>query len=415
MVSLTILMISLCTTLGVQKVEASGTIYIRADGSIDPPTAPISTSDNVTYILTGNITSDYEGILIQRDNVILDGLGYWIQYVGKPFPQVESSVGIKVADIGNVTIQNFHIDGFSFGIYLSGSNNDRIYNNTLTNTGIHIFYSFQNEVQGNTVNGKPLVYLENAKNQIVSNGGQVILIDCFNIVVENLDLSNASEAILLLYTNNSTIANCTIEDNLEGITLWECKNTLIFRNNITGNGMYSNYGGIALSGSPNSTVDQNNITLNGYGIVYLDGSIVTGNVIANNTTTGISYCESNNVITGNTMANNTLLDIMLLGSNNQIYYNNFAGRSFRIQSSGLKNTWDDGYKGNYWGNYNGTDANHDDIGDTPYVIDENNTDHYPLMTQYIIPEFPSFLILPLFFIATLLAVMVCKRRHALNA
>jgi hypothetical protein len=36
------------TVFKVQGVEAYGTIYIRADGSIDPPTAPISTIDNVT-------------------------------------------------------------------------------------------------------------------------------------------------------------------------------------------------------------------------------------------------------------------------------------------------------------------------------------------------------------------------------
>lgn len=48
----------LALTFNVQPVEASGTIYIRADGSIDPPDAPVITLDNVTYTLTGNITSD---------------------------------------------------------------------------------------------------------------------------------------------------------------------------------------------------------------------------------------------------------------------------------------------------------------------------------------------------------------------
>jgi hypothetical protein len=57
------------------------------------------------------------------------------------------------------------------------------------------------------------------------------------------------------------------------------------------------------------------------------------------------------------------------------------------------NKWDNGYPsgGNYWSDYNGTDlysgpyqnvTGSDGIGDTPYVIDANNTDHYPLMGAF---------------------------------
>ena len=65
-------------------------------------------------------------------------------------------------------------------------------------------------------------------------------------------------------------------------------------------------------------------------------------------------------------------------------------------------------------NYNGPYQNStgsDTIWDGPYVIDANNKDNYPLMGQPTIPEFPSFIILPLFMIATLLAVIVYRRKH----
>jgi hypothetical protein len=55
--------------------------------------------------------------------------------------------------------------------------------------------------------------------------------------------------------------------------------------------------------------------------------------------------------------------------------------------------WDDGYPsgGNYWSDYAGIDVfsgpyqnitSYDGIGDTPYIIDANNTDRYPLMNPW---------------------------------
>lgn len=48
----------------------------------------------------------------------------------------------------------------------------------------------------------------------------------------------------------------------------------------------------------------------------------------------------------------------------------------------LVDFWDNGEEGNYWADYNGTDANRDGVGDTPYVIDGANVDNYPLMFPF---------------------------------
>jgi len=45
--ALTLLVGMLNVAFNIERAKASGTIYIRTDGSIDPPTAPISTVDNV--------------------------------------------------------------------------------------------------------------------------------------------------------------------------------------------------------------------------------------------------------------------------------------------------------------------------------------------------------------------------------
>jgi hypothetical protein len=47
------------------------------------------------------------------------------------------------------------------------------------------------------------------------------------------------------------------------------------------------------------------------------------------------------------------------------------------------NKWDNGSIGNYWSNYNGTDANNDGIGESPYMMDVNNKDNYPLGSLYL--------------------------------
>jgi hypothetical protein len=52
------------------------------------------------------------------------------------------------------------------------------------------------------------------------------------------------------------------------------------------------------------------------------------------------------------------------------------------------------------------------MGDTPYVIDENNQDNHPLMNPSEITELPEFLswtILPLFSVAALLLMLIKKR------
>jgi len=99
MLTLTLLIGTLNVALNVQKAKASGTIYIRADGSIDPPTAPISTVDNVTYTLTGNITSDADGIVVERDKIVVDGAGHAVTGSG-------SGSGTTLANRSNVTVRN---------------------------------------------------------------------------------------------------------------------------------------------------------------------------------------------------------------------------------------------------------------------------------------------------------------------
>jgi parallel beta-helix repeat protein len=107
------------------------TIYIKADGSIDPPTVPIQRNGN-TYSLTDNITR-YE-IIIDCDNIVLDGKGFTLK--GSSVSGIGIAITLQNEGTGgpgrqNVTIRNLKVTGFKEGIYAPCANNCIITSNTL--------------------------------------------------------------------------------------------------------------------------------------------------------------------------------------------------------------------------------------------------------------------------------------------
>jgi parallel beta-helix repeat protein len=120
-----------------------------------------------------------------------------------------------------------------------------------------------------------------------------------------------------------------------------------------------------------------------------------GNTITDDIEYGI-HVESSvgNIVYDNLIANSGVAGIYFDGGNdNRIYHNTFIDNSDQVRISASFNFWHDGYPsgGNYWSDYTGADLYNgpfqnetgcDGIGDTPYVIDENNQDNYPLMKPY---------------------------------
>jgi hypothetical protein len=88
--------------------------------------------------------------------------------------------------------------------------------------------------------------------------------------------------------------------------------------------------------------------------------------------------DSNN----NTLVRNNFNNIIQggAGSSNIFFENNFWKQQNFSAYEG--NFWDNGSIGNYWSWYKGVDANGDGIGDTPYVINAEAQDRYPLMNPW---------------------------------
>jgi parallel beta-helix repeat protein len=190
----------LTLTLNIRNAKSTwtGTVYIRADGSIDPPTAPITTYDNITYTVTDNITSTADGIIVERDNIIIDGAGYTLQGKRQDFYK-----GIDLTNRRNVTIKNIRITAFYYGIKLFGSSNNNIIGNNITNNGdgIDLFSSWNNSIIGNN---------------IANNSGGGICLEYFsnnNIITGNNMTANKWDGIRLEYSSNNSIFHNNFVDN----------------------------------------------------------------------------------------------------------------------------------------------------------------------------------------------------------
>jgi len=572
------------------KSEWTGTVYIRADGSIDPPDAPIITYDNITYILTDNIVSSEHGIVVQRPNIIVDGRRHTIEgawnFTFENLPESEFyKKGVDLRGVWNVTVKNVKVKNFHIGVHIVGEDNnvtgndlknnlygvdvdglrnsvtknnitnnlDGVYiradyniiaENNITNndeygisldsssnaviTGNYItnnyfgirfvssynnivsrnifvndglflsgfeFVSPNNVVVNNTVNGKPLVYLENVSNETISDPGQIILVNCNRIRVENLSLSYTDIGIELWNTTNTIIAMNNITNCLRGIYLDNSFNNTIFANNLTNNEEF----GVYLRQSNNNNIHQNvfvdnglhisqshsniivNNLVNGKPLIYLQDAsditiedagqvilvrcsrvrvenlnlshasvgvelhytnytIISGNDLTNNrigvflyesslqndvsrnniasNLCGVymAYAEQNN-ISSNTITNsevgiflyfspenvvyeNNVLNnyygvVLPHSEGNMFYHNNFINNTLQVVCTHDYNIFDAGYPtgGNYWSDYDGTDLDGDSIGDSPYVIDEYNADYYPLMGPWT-PEGLNVSVMP---------------------
>jgi len=141
--------------------------------------------------------------------------------------------------------------------------------NRLTGNGISLRvrtdtdWSSNNIDITNTVNGKPVRFYTDASGIDVPEGsGQVILVNCSNMVVEGQDCSNASDGIQLWYSSDITVTNSSCFDNkYHGIYLYQSEGNTISNLSCSGN-----QDGIYLERSDHNTLISNRLEGNDNGI-----------------------------------------------------------------------------------------------------------------------------------------------------
>jgi len=106
-----------------------------------PPGAPILNVGNAFYILWADI---YDSIVVERDNIVLDGAGYTVQGTG-------ARAGINLTSRSNVVVKNTKVTGFQWGIILHHSGNCTVSGNNATNNrfGINLWHSSNNSIYHN--------------------------------------------------------------------------------------------------------------------------------------------------------------------------------------------------------------------------------------------------------------------------
>ena len=345
---------------GIELLNSSNNVVFNnhIDGS-DNGIRLENSSDNI--LSNNNMFGINDGIHLEisSNNKIMNNnvsLCYWYGY-GK--------AGIHLEKSSNNTMRNNNLSSSywyglwcygseEIGIYLCSSSNNEITNNSFKNNGIFIsgtkvVHYNSHTIENNVINGKQNHYYKNTNSiRVPEDAGEVILANCSNMTVKNVNVSDSSAGIEIAYTENSSISNVkTSNKNYCGIYLYNSSNITVSNNEANWN-----FNGIYIENSQNNKIINNDVLYNcAWG--RWEGGIRLN-------------AASNNEITNNNVSLNNGVGIYLYHSlHNKIYLNNFINNSNAVYSSGSTNFWNStskitytynnstytNYLGNYWSDY----------------------------------------------------------------
>jgi parallel beta-helix repeat protein len=307
------------------------------------------------------------------------------------------SIGIAVESSNNGTIVSNSIQSDEEGIQFSGSNNWTISENLMTNnseSNLVMNDSRNNVISKNVVTYNQLYVLRDAvdlynssnntisDNTVINNqAGAIFLGDSssYNNVSKNLLMNNLGGIYLVgscdynMIEKNSIIVNKTTLGLTSSIWIRQSQFNTVYANEIMSNRTSPLYkppyeDGVGLSESSDNDIISNKISLMDTGVgfhFFCEDNSVIGNIITENGH-GVDFTEG-------------------VSDGNAIYSNNLIGNAEQVHNNVSTNIWDDGYPvgGNYWSDYqtrypSAMQIDSSGIWNTPYVIDSNNVDRYPL-------------------------------------
>jgi len=356
---------------------------------------------------------------------------------------INGTYGIYLSGGDRSNIKGNTVQGCKYGTYIGQSQNNILEDNVFINCGLYVYKSYNNTVNNNTVNGKALIYLENTHDSTITEAGQVVLVQCRNIKIKNINISNVVPGIELFQTNNTLIEQNNIvggqgiyirdsEDNIiqnntikyceeEGTHIVASKNISITGNIISNtkatainiessdhcnvkNSIIENSQeyGIRAYLSPNLSAINNTLInhISGIALYLSSDCCVINNNISEDQYNGIYISNAHGVtVIGNTIYKNSQYGIYLWSSSNATIvknnmYNNTDAEIYIWGASSDNKIYLNNILGEVideasnmfdngtYGNYwgiTGPDENYDWIIDEEYQIDSNSIDHKPLL------------------------------------
>ena len=189
---------------------------LRNSSMIYSEIAGITITSNKNIIENCNIYSNKNGIFLgynTKENII-------------NFCKIFSNrgYGIKSEWSDKNIVQNCFISNNTIGIDLTISEKWTISNNEFIKNGIGFsgyvftnvpevrFNPFNHTIENNTVNGKPMLHFKNQNNIYLegTTAGQIIIVNCSNVEIKNLTISDTNTPIINAFGEDIQITNCTL-------------------------------------------------------------------------------------------------------------------------------------------------------------------------------------------------------------
>ena len=309
----------------------------------------ITVSNNTCLSSADQITNQGISIAFSSNSLVYNNTCVFqevrgISVLHSPYSEINSNncsdnsnFGLFVDESPFLTIEDnvFQNNGLN-GLSITLSPNTVISKNNFTDTGL-LFWEYYVEdfvsytVEDNFANNQPIGFYKNLENQIIDSisDGQVFYVNCSDVILEKLDLSNVL-GFTMSFCNNITIKNSEFSNiPRPGLLLWYCEESTVINTTCS----YNNADGLAIAYSnkidvENSTFQYN--SKNGIRILHSTESYLFNNTCQFNERTG-NYEDmdgiqllfsSNSTLMNNTCYNNGDDGITLYVSENNKVINN---------------------------------------------------------------------------------------------